>query len=582
MNKNQSKKKDKETKCKIEYSNSDEDDDDSYQNVLQSNLLSLYGKSDKNSEYEKKPTETRIEFVKNLLVKNKINSMIDFDNCNTEMATSTRLDKKIINIKDFITSMNVDLIYIKSGSSGHIFKATSKTDPNVIFAVKVCAYPKDIYGHINNSLRPENAELRMLKLLGYFVIKRTTPHFVLPVCSFNTSITNFIKIPPNINLNNDKNNAYKEFIERYNNNEFEDLVSVLVSEWCNGGDLLDYIRKNYKDMTTKEWVVIIFQILVTLAKIQLLHPPFRHNDMKANNILIHFNDNKNKPNSKYKYVIGDTYFIIPDIGFQIKIWDFDFASIDGIIENNKLKVKWTNKMNITQKKNQYYDMHYFFNTLISKRFFQQFYEGGAPQEIIDFVHRIIPEKYRNIPEEYRIIINNYDSIPKEYVTIMNSYSNIPDEYCEIITKYCTIPNDYLSIMDIIDHIPEKYITIADEYYKVSYNNRIINKNALEKYYKIPQKYRLMFEKYHNIPEEYKLIFKEYCDVPQKYISSYEKYHAVPEKLRSRYDKYQNIPKKYYQYAKLINRKGRIQVNEEYKTPYEVILNDPLFEKYRFR
>ena len=40
-------------------------------------------------------------------------------------------------------------------------------------------------------------------------------------------------------------------------------------------------------------------------------------------------------------------------------------------------------------------MHYFFNTLISKRFFPQFYEGGAPAEIIEFVHRIIPEKYRN-------------------------------------------------------------------------------------------------------------------------------------------------------------------------------------------
>jgi hypothetical protein len=41
-------------------------------------------------------------------------------------------------------------------------------------------------------------------------------------------------------------------------------------------------------------------------------------------------------------------------------------------------------------------MHYFFNTLINKRFFPQFYqEGAVPQEIIEFVHRVVPLKFRN-------------------------------------------------------------------------------------------------------------------------------------------------------------------------------------------
>ena len=60
---------------------------------------------------------------------------------------------------------------------------------------------------------------------------------------------------------------YKKFVERYNDGEFEDFVSVLISEWCNGGDLLDYIRKNYATMTLKQWIVIIFQILFTLARV---------------------------------------------------------------------------------------------------------------------------------------------------------------------------------------------------------------------------------------------------------------------------------------------------------------------------
>jgi hypothetical protein len=123
--------------------------------------------------------------------------MINFDTCDTETAMSTRLNKKILDVKELFISMKVKLKYLKSGTTGHTFKAISKIDKNVAFAVKVCAYPKDDYGAMNNLSRPENAELRMLKLLSYFVIKRCTPHFVLPIGTFNTSITNFITVPKN-------------------------------------------------------------------------------------------------------------------------------------------------------------------------------------------------------------------------------------------------------------------------------------------------------------------------------------------------------------------------------------------------
>ncbi|XWV25024.1 serine threonine-protein kinase [Tupanvirus deep ocean] len=386
---------------KFEYDSSDDEEvSDSYQNALMSSLVALSNKSKESieeDEEDKKPTKSRIEFIQSILDGNRLRPMIDFDNCDTETATSTRLNKKIMDVKELFMSMNVKLRYLKSGTTGHTFKAISKVDRNVAFAVKVCAYPKDDYGGMNNLSRPENAELRMLKLLSYFVIKKCTPHFVLPIGTFNTSITNFIKVPKNIiNLSDEKNEMYKRFIEKYHEGEFEDFVSVLISEWCNGGDLLDYIRKKHTLMTLKHWVVIIFQILFTLALVHQKYPAFRHNDMKANNILVQETDIKrNRPECRYRYNIDDVKFIIPNINLQIKIWDFDFACIDGIIENNKVNADWTKKINITKKPNRYYDMHYFFNTLISKRFFPQFYEGGAPPEIIDFVHRIIPEKYRN-------------------------------------------------------------------------------------------------------------------------------------------------------------------------------------------
>lgn len=387
-------------KNKHNISSDNDSTSDNYQNALMSslNLLALSNKNTYVSDDEKKPTETRIEFVKNILGNNKLKPMVDFDNINTESATNTRLNKKIMDIKELFLSMNVKLKYLKSGTTGHTFKAISKNNRNVAFAVKVCAYPKDDYGGINNLARPENAELCMLKLLSYFVVKKCTPHFVLPIGTFNTSITNFIKVPKNIiDLEDEKNEMYKRFIERYHDGEFADFVSVLISEWCNGGDLLDYIRKNYMNMNLKTWVVIIFQILFTLAKVQQIYPSFRHNDMKANNILVQLSDIKNNgPEVRYYcYKIDNTKFYIPNINMQIKIWDFDFACIDGVIENNKVNSDWTYKMNITKNENKYYDMHYFFNTLITKRFFPQFYEGGVPPEIVEFVHRIIPEKFRN-------------------------------------------------------------------------------------------------------------------------------------------------------------------------------------------
>lgn len=372
---------------------SDEDVSDAYQNALMTNMMALSNKQRETTE-EKKPTETRIEFVKSLLHGNQLRPMIDFDNFNTETAINERLNKKMMSANELFSSMNVKLKYLKSGTTGHTFKAVSKTHKDVAFAVKVCAYPKDDYGAMNNSARPENAELRMLKLLSLFVVKKWTPHFVLPIGTFNTRITHFIDVKKSkIDLADRKNDLYKKFIERYQNEEFEDLVSVLISEWCNGGDLLEYIRKNYEKMTLKHWIVIIFQILFSLARVHIEHPSFRHNDMKANNILVQLTDIKSDC-SKYRYSLGNTKFYIPNINLQIKIWDFDFACINGIINNNKVDADWTKKLNITSKKNRYYDMHYFFNTLIDKKFFPQFYEGGVPQEIIDFVHRIIPEKFR--------------------------------------------------------------------------------------------------------------------------------------------------------------------------------------------
>jgi hypothetical protein len=393
----------------------------SYEKTLIYSMKMLNSKTTKSNKYsnrssESKPTESRVEFIKHILDGNKLQPMIDFD-CNNMESDCKRLIKKTMDVRELFKSLNVSLKYIKSGTTRHTFKATSKEDENVAFAIKVCAYPKtDDYGNIGNPKRPENAEIRMLKLLSSFVLKMKTPHFILPIGTFNTSIKPFITVSPKlIDLSNEKNKSYREFIEKCENDEFEDLVSVLISEWANGGDLLDYIRRNYKNISLTEWTVIIFQILYTLASLHKKYESFRHNDMKANNILVRFTDN-NFTEKLYKYKMDDIIFQIPNVGIQIKIWDFDFACIDGVIENNKVNADWTKKMNVSKERNQYYDMHFFFNTLICEKYFPQFYTGGAPREIIEFVHRIIPEKYRTIVKNKYIRKGGRILIDTEYTT----------------------------------------------------------------------------------------------------------------------------------------------------------------------
>jgi hypothetical protein len=153
--------------------------------------------------------------------------------------------------------------------------------------------------------------------------------------------------------------------------------------------------------------------LSVLAVIQKKYPAFRHNDLKPNNILVQLSEVNNKT-LKFRYVINGHEYYVPNIGVQIKLWDFDFACIPGIVENSKVSADWTDKINIKPEQNKYYDVHYFFNTLTRKGFFNEFWKlSEVPQEVKDFVRRVVPVKYtegKYVSERGRILHN------KEYVS----------------------------------------------------------------------------------------------------------------------------------------------------------------------
>jgi hypothetical protein len=365
----------------------------------------------------------RISHISELVNKSHVDSIIDYENNDKSLENYFKsedirelMPKKFIDFNDAISNLGGKLLYIKSGSTGHTFKGVYPPNEKdkQSYAVKIVAYPKkENYGDMYNIKRPENAELLMIKLLSQFVVKKQTPHIVLPITTFNTSIRPFLSLSKKDIVNNKR---YDQFIKKYKEGEYYQNVSVLISEWANSGDLLDFIRKNYKEFKIKHWRSIFFQLLSVLAIIQAKYPSFRHNDLKMNNILV--NEIAISPtDNKYFYKINNQVYHVPNIGFQIKLWDFDFACIPGIVDNSKVDANWTNKINVKPEKNRYYDIHYFFNTFVKKGFFPEFWtEDCIPEKAKEFVNRIVPEKYQDgklISDRGRLLVNDEYLTPDE-------------------------------------------------------------------------------------------------------------------------------------------------------------------------
>ena len=369
----------------------------------------------------------RVKTIDGLLSSSHIEAIVDFKNTEEEdildkyfKSDDIRelMPKKFLDFNTAINKLGGKLLYIKSGSTGHTFKGVYPPEEKdkQSYAVKIVAYPKkENYGDMYNVKRPENAELLMIKLLSQFVIRKQTPHIVLPMTTFNTSLKPFLGLSKNDFINNKR---YDQFLKRCEKGEYYQNVSVLISEWANNGDLLDYIRNNYKTFKIKHWRTIFFQFLSVLAIVQAKYPGFRHNDLKANNLLVNEIAISSTDN-KYCYKINKQMYNVPNIGFQIKLWDFDFACIPGIVDNAKVDAEWTDRINIKPEQNRYYDVHYFFNTLTKKGFFHEFWtEPEIPEKVREFVNRIVPEKYKEgelVSEKGRILVNDEYLIPDEII-----------------------------------------------------------------------------------------------------------------------------------------------------------------------
>jgi hypothetical protein len=376
----------------------------------------------------------RLEHIHEIVLNKRLESVFDVDDANTVNFVNPYLYKEktpdtmskrhdsryVLNkrLKDFfsvVKEIGCKLYYIKSGTTGHTFQGISR-DGSTQYAFKVTPFPKrDYYGQRHDIRRPENAELLMIKTLSYFVVNKQTPNINLPITIFDTSIKPFVNL---INEGEQfkENKMFKKFVKRYKKKELHNHVSILVSEWANRGDFLAFVRNNYSKFKETHWKAFLFQIISVLAVIQSKYPDFRHNDMKANNILVQ----KIAPESVfYRQELSGVEYHVPYVGYQLKLWDFDFACIPGTVDNAKVGAKWTSDINVLPEQHRYYDLHYFFNTIV--RFFPEMETSSKiPEEVKKFIGRVVPKKYKTgkfVHERGRLLVDDEYTTPDEVLKL---------------------------------------------------------------------------------------------------------------------------------------------------------------------
>lgn len=285
---------------------------------------------------------------------------------------------------------------------GYPFVA-SKLESKILKGVKVGLKVVPVETKFEKHEHPTNLEFLALKeLTDNIVCKMISPHVVFYLGS--QKVSNKSRALKFLNL---KRLEVEEQI-RTNSN-------MLVSEYIEGGSLDSWIYDIYEndaEISDKDWRIIIFQLIYTIAIIQHYYR-MMHNDFHYGNILMDTSIKK-IDGQYFVYEIDGQKYYIPNNGIMPKLWDFEFAMVysDKISDfyPNKFIIgncQYDRKTHITQEPipgdnnsfesddlnvpynyNEVYDLHYFLTSLL---------DLYISQEIFDWILNVYPDEV--IPRE---------------------------------------------------------------------------------------------------------------------------------------------------------------------------------------
>lgn len=196
-------------------------------------------------------------------------------------------------------------------------------------------------------------------MLSVLVLNKKLRHILLPIINIDVDFQQIIDI---IKPYDTVNSHYIDMMEK---NSISNIFSLRVRENFFKSTTL----REHLDTTSYNIKKILFQIIFTLAVLQKEHNGFRHNMLNPDSIYVYL---KKESTDSDRYEFGDMNFYIKDNSIDTKITNFFIASTK-------------------DKKNDYYDLHYFLNSLINLIELP----SDKSDELNVFLDRVIPKKYRS-------------------------------------------------------------------------------------------------------------------------------------------------------------------------------------------
>lgn len=255
-------------------------------------------------------------------------------------------------------NLGYSIKFLGKGFYGLAAQICQDSECQLTYALKIITFDNKYGDNIDNSNRPENMEVAMLKLLNEkILLPKVSPHIILYIQDFQCK-----GLP--VLWPKGQQSDYDQFAQAIvtSDNYRTDRCLVIISELARSGTLYSYL-KGKSTTHAYEFSILYFQFMYTLAQIQQLIPGFRHNDAHAKNILLQTDSNYDSTTEQYYlYQYDHQQYLIPVIPVQLKIWDFDMADVVGKTKNLQAEMR-----NPTRylKMNRYFDVYTFTTSFIS-------------------------------------------------------------------------------------------------------------------------------------------------------------------------------------------------------------------------
>jgi hypothetical protein len=256
----------------------------------------------------------KINIIYNFIYKkNKKNSNI---NTNIDIKKITLDDIKIsISDKEYYNIIKNDIFTasFKFICYKYDYILLKRYSNNLNLIVKIYFYENN--SNINNIKYSINNDNLFSYLLSNFVLLDKTHNILLPIINFDIEFKYLYNIIPEEIRN--------IIIKKYNNDNL--ICCIQLREYFyKVYTFTEYLQLQKNCINIKN---ILFQIIYTLAIINIEYPYFKHNNLVFNNILIYENNN-----TTYKGFKNDTFILNTNI--DLKIFNFDKATITKNNNNN--------------------------------------------------------------------------------------------------------------------------------------------------------------------------------------------------------------------------------------------------------